>query len=243
MVLPDRAAVTMTAPFMRAYTELLVSTCHKRGAFAMGGMAAFIPSRRDPAVNEVALAKVREDKEREAGDGFDGSWVAHPDLVGVCREIFDRVLGDQPNQLDRKRDDVSVDAAELLNVAATPGEVTEDGVRNDVSVGLQYLEAWLRGNGAVGINNLMEDAATAEISRSQIWQWIHNGVRLPDGTEITADLVGRIEDEELAKIREAMGDQAWANSRFDDARKLFERVALADDFADFLTTAAYDSID
>jgi malate synthase len=243
MVLPDRASVTMTAPFMRAYTELLVSTCHRRGAFAMGGMAAFIPSRRDPAVNEVALAKVREDKEREAGDGFDGSWVAHPDLVPVCMEIFDRVLGDRPNQLDRRRDDVSVDAAQLLNVAATGGSVTEAGLRGNVSVALQYLEAWLRGNGAVAINNLMEDAATAEISRSQVWQWIHNGVRLSDGTAVTADLVGRIEDEELADIRAALGDQAWAGSRFDDARKLFERVALADDFADFLTTAAYDSID
>ncbi len=243
MVLPDRAAVTMTAPFMRAYTELLVSTCHRRGAFAMGGMAAFIPSRRDPAVNEIALAKVREDKEREAADGFDGSWVAHPDLVPVCREIFDRVLGDRPNQLERRRDDVSVDAAQLLDVAATGGAVTEAGLRGNVSVALQYLEAWLRGNGAVGINNLMEDAATAEISRSQVWQWIHNGVRLDDGTAITADLVGRIEDEELVKIREALGDQAWTGSRFDDARKLFERVALADDFADFLTTAAYDSID
>nr|BFE69487.1 malate synthase A [Actinoplanes digitatis] len=243
MVLPDRAAVTMTAPFMRAYSELLVSTCHRRGAFAMGGMAAFIPSRRDPAVNEIALAKVREDKEREAGDGFDGSWVAHPDLVPVCREIFDRVLGDRPNQLDRRRDDVAVDGAQLLDVAATGGVVTEAGLRSNVSVALQYLEAWLRGNGAVAIFNLMEDAATAEISRSQVWQWIHNGVRLDDGTAITADLVARIEDEELAKIREALGEQAWAGSRFDDARKLFERVALADDFADFLTTAAYDSID
>ena len=243
MILPDRASVTMTAPFMRAYTELLVATCHRRGAFAMGGMAAFIPSRRDPRVNEVALAKVREDKEREAGDGFDGSWVAHPDLVPVCQEIFDRVLGSRPNQLDKQRPEVSVTAGQLLNVAATDGAVTEAGLRNDVSVGLQYLEAWLRGNGAVAINNLMEDAATAEISRSQIWQWLHNGVRLPDGTEITADLVGRIEDEELAAIRQAIGDEAWAASRFDDARKLFERVALADDFADFLTTAAYDSID
>ncbi|MFF5294617.1 malate synthase A [Paractinoplanes globisporus] len=243
MILPDRAAVTMTAPFMRAYTELLVSTCHRRGAFAMGGMAAFIPSRRDPKVNEVALTKVREDKEREAGDGFDGSWVAHPDLVPVCQEIFDRVLGDRPNQLDKQRPDVSVTADQLLSVAATDGAVTEAGLRNDVSVGLQYLEAWLRGNGAVAINNLMEDAATAEISRSQVWQWIHNGVRLPDGTEITADLVGRIEDEELASIRASVGDEVWAASRFDDARKLFERVALADDFADFLTTAAYDSID
>src|SRR3954469_24958044 len=243
MVLPDRAAVTMTAPFMRAYTELLVSTCHRRGAFAMGGMAAFIPSRRDPEVNEVALAKVREDKEREAGDGFDGSWVAHPDLVPVCQEIFDRVLGDRPNQLGKQRPEVRVSAADLLNVKDTGGAVTEEGLRNDVSVGLQYLEAWLRGNGAVAINNLMEDAATAEISRSQVWQWIHNRVRLPDGTEITAELVGRIEDEELVAIRAAIGDEVWASSRFDDARKLFERVALADDFADFLTVAAYDSID
>jgi malate synthase len=243
MILPDRASVTMTAPFMRAYTELLVSTCHRRGAFAMGGMAAFIPSRRDPAVNEVALAKVREDKEREAGDGFDGSWVAHPDLVPVCQEIFDRVLGDRPNQLDKQRPEVSVTAEQLLNVAALGAVVTESGLRNNVSVALQYLEAWLRGNGAVAINNLMEDAATAEISRSQVWQWIHNGVRLPDGTAITADLVGRIEDEELAAIRAAVGDEAWTAGRFDDARKLFERVALSDDFADFLTSAAYDSID
>jgi malate synthase len=235
MILPDRAAVTMTAPFMRAYTELLVSTCHRRGAFAMGGMAAFIPSRRDPAVNEVALAKVREDKEREAGDGFDGSWVAHPDLVPVCMEIFDRVLGDKPNQLGRLRPEVRVDASQLLDVAG--GEVTEAGLRSNVSVALQYLESWLRGNGAVAINNLMEDAATAEISRSQVWQWIHNGVALPDGTPITAELVARIEDEELAKLTPATGN------RFDDARKLFERVALADDFADFLTTAAYESID
>jgi malate synthase len=243
MVLPDRAAVTMTAPFMRAYTELLVSTCHRRGAFAMGGMAAFIPSRRDPAVNEVALAKVREDKEREAGDGFDGSWVAHPDLVPVCQEVFDRVLGDRSNQLDRRRDDVAVDAGQLLDVAATGGAVTAAGLRGNVSVALQYLQAWLRGNGAVAINNLMEDAATAEISRSQVWQWIHNGVCLDDGTLITAELVARIEDEELAKIRESLGEQEWAASRYDDARKLFERVALADDFADFLTVTAYDSID
>jgi malate synthase len=180
---------------------------------------------------------VREDKEREAGDGFDGSWVAHPDLVPVCMEIFDRVLGDRPNQLDKQRPDVSVGPEQLLDVASTPGEVTEAGLRSNVSVGLQYLEAWLRGNGAVAIFNLMEDAATAEISRSQIWQWIHNGVRLSDGTEITAELVARIEDQELAKLDLVPGN------RFDEARKLFERVALADDFADFLTTAAYDSID
>ncbi|KUL32743.1 malate synthase [Actinoplanes awajinensis subsp. mycoplanecinus] len=239
MILPDRASVTMTAPFMRAYSELLVATCHKRGAFAMGGMAAFIPSRRDPKVNEVALAKVNEDKEREAGDGFDGSWVAHPDLVPVCQAIFDRVLGDKPNQLGKLRPDVSVDARDLLDVASLDAQVTEAGLRNNVNVALQYLEAWLRGNGAVAIHNLMEDAATAEISRSQIWQWIHNGVKLPDGTPITAELVARIEDEELVKIKEAAGGEG----RFEDARKLFERVALADDFADFLTSAAYDSID
>jgi malate synthase len=220
---------------MRAYTELLVATCHRRGAFAMGGMAAFIPSRRDPSVNEVALAKVREDKEREAGDGFDGSWVAHPDLVPVCREVFDGVLGDRPNQLNRQRPDVVVTADRLLDVAATPGAVTEAGLRNNVSVALQYIEAWLHGNGAVAINNLMEDAATAEISRSQIWQWVHQEVRLEDGTPITADLVRRIGDEELARL----GD----GERYETARDLFERVALADDFADFLTVPAYELTD
>jgi malate synthase len=232
-VLPDRAAVTMTAPFMRAYTELLVSTCHRRGAFAMGGMAAFIPNRRDPAVTEQALAKVREDKEREARDGFDGSWVAHPDLVPICQEVFDSALGDRPNQLDRDRDDVAVTAEQLLDVAATPGQVTEGGLRGNVSVGIQYIAAWLGGNGAVAINNLMEDAATAEISRSQVWQWIHNGVRLPDGTPVTAELVRRIADEELPD-----GD-----ARLDQARRLFEQVALADEFVDFLTIPAYELID
>jgi malate synthase len=242
-VLPDRAAVTMTAPFLRAYTELLVATCHRRGAFAMGGMAAFIPSRRDPTVNETALAKVREDKEREAADGFDGSWVAHPDLVPVCRQVFDRVLADRPNQLHRRRPEVAVTTAELLDIAATGGAVTEAGLRGNVSVALQYIEAWLRGNGAVAINNLMEDAATAEISRSQVWQWIHNRVRLPDGTAVTAELVHRIEDEELAALRTRLGEPAWAASRFDDARGLFERVALGGDFADFLTVPAYELID
>ena len=242
-VLPDRADVSMTAPFMRAYTELLVKTCHRRGAAAMGGMAAFVPNHNDPEVTAAALEKVRADKTREANDGFDGSWVAHPDLVEVCREEFDRVLGDRPNQFDRQRPEVEVTAAELLDVASAPGQVTEQGLRNNLYVAVAYVAAWLGGNGAVAIHNLMEDAATAEISRSQIWQWIHNGVRLPDGTPITAELVGRIEDEELAAIRESLGDEAWTSSRFDDARKLFERVALADDFADFLTTAAYDSID
>jgi malate synthase len=242
-VLPDRGAVTMNAPFMRAYTELLVSTCHRRGAFALGGMAAFIPSRRDPEVNAVALAKVREDKEREARDGFDGSWVAHPDLVPICQEVFDRVLGDRSNQLDVLRDDVAVRPDQLLDIAATPGSVTGVGLRGNISVALQYIEAWLRGNGAVGINNLMEDAATAEISRSQVWQWIHNGVRLEGGDLVTAELVHRLEDEELAAIRSRIGEATFAASRFDDARKLFERVALADDFADFLTVPAYELID
>ena len=242
-VLPDRADVTMTAPMMRAYSELLVATCHRRGAFAMGGMAAFIPSRRDPAVNERALAKVREDKEREARDGFDGSWVAHPDLVPVCEEVFDRYLGDRPNQLDRRRDDVHVTADQLLAVQETPGSRTERGLRENVSVSLQYLAAWLAGNGAVGINNLMEDAATAEISRSQIWQWLHNGVTLDDtGEQVTHDLVARILDEETEAIRTAIGDDAFAAGRYQEARELFERVAVADEFVDFLTLPAYDIV-
>ncbi|WP_433085468.1 malate synthase A [Dactylosporangium sp. CA-052675] len=230
-LLPDRNSVTMTVPFMRAYTELLVRTCHKRGAHAIGGMAAFIPSRRDAAVNRAAFEKVSADKTREAGDGFDGSWVAHPDLVPVCREIFDGVLRDRPNQLDRLREDVSVTEADLLNVAATPGRRTEAGLRSAVSVGVQYLAAWLRGNGAVAINNLMEDAATAEISRSQVWQWLHNGVTLDDtGDLVTRELVERIADEELAGLG---GDLSAA-------RELFMEVAVADEFVDFLTIPAYE---
>ncbi|HET6876681.1 MAG TPA: malate synthase A [Jatrophihabitans sp.] len=236
-LLPDRNSVTMTVPFMRAYTELLVRTCHKRGAHAIGGMAAFIPSR-DPEVNEQAMAKVRADKQREAGDGFDGSWVAHPGMVALCAEVFTEVLGDRPHQIDKKREDVHVTAAQLLDVAATPGEVTEAGLRNNISVGIQYLESWLRGNGAVGIFNLMEDAATAEISRSQVWQWLHNGVRLADGTTVTRDLVEQLVDEEMAKIRESHG-AAFASGRWDDARALFTEMALADDYPDFLTLPAY----
>ncbi|MGH9032392.1 MAG: malate synthase A [Acidimicrobiia bacterium] len=242
-VLPNRADVTMTAPMMRAYTDLLVATCHRRGAFAIGGMAAFIPSRRDPKVNEVALGKVREDKLRESGDGFDGSWVAHPDLVPVCTEIFDGVLGDRPNQLDRRRDDVSVSAAQLLDVASVPGSPTAAGLRTNIDVGLRYLEAWLGGNGAVAIHNLMEDAATAEISRSQIWQWVHNGVGLGDGLQVTPQLVRAVADDVLASIRAEIGEQAYDSSRFGDARALFEQVALADEFVDFLTLPAYDLID
>ncbi|MDG4829143.1 malate synthase A [Solwaraspora sp. WMMD1047] len=231
-LLPDRNAVTMTAPFMRAYTELLVRTCHRRGAHAIGGMAAFIPSRRDPAVNETALAKVRDDKTREANDGFDGSWVAHPDLVPICREVFDGVLGDRPHQLDRTRDEVKVTAAQLLDVASTPGRPTEAGLRNDISVGIQYLAAWLRGTGAVAVFNLMEDAATAEISRSQVWQWLHNDITV-DGTAVTRELVERIADEEIAKLDRPPGEYA-------DARRLFLEVAVADEFVDFLTLPAYE---
>jgi len=238
-VLPERNAVTMTAPMMRAYTELLVRTCHKRGAHAMGGMAAFIPSRRDPQVNEVALAKVRDDKTRESRDGFDGSWVAHPDLVPICREVFDSVLGDQPNQLGKLREEVSVDPADLLAVAKTPGEITEAGLRSNISVGLQYLANWLAGTGAVAIFNLMEDAATAEISRSQIWQWLHNDITLADGPLVTPDLVNRLIGEELTKIRAASGD-AFDEAGYEQAVALFREVALADDYADFLTIPAYE---
>ncbi len=238
-VLPERNAVTMTAPFMRAYTELLVKTCHKRGAHAMGGMAAFIPSRRDPKVNEIALAKVRDDKTREAGDGFDGSWVAHPDLVPVCKEVFDSVLGARPNQLDKQRPEVAVAAEDLLAIGKTPGGITEAGLRNNISVALQYLAAWLGGNGAVAIFNLMEDAATAEISRSQVWQWVHNEVILDDGPLVTKDVVERMIDEELVKIRDVAGDSFDA-ARYGQAVALFTEVALADSFAEFLTLPAYE---
>jgi malate synthase len=238
-VLPERNAVTMTAPFMRAYTELLVKTCHARGAHAMGGMAAFIPSRRDPQVNEIALAKVRDDKTREAGDGFDGSWVAHPDLVPICKEVFDGVLGERPNQLDKQRPEVSVTAEDLLAVSKTPGGITEAGLRNNISVALQYLATWLGGNGAVAIFNLMEDAATSEISRSQIWQWVHNDVILDDGPLVTKDVVERMIDEELVKIRELAGD-AFDAARYGQAVALFTEVALADAFAEFLTIPAYE---
>jgi malate synthase len=238
-VLPERNSVTMTAPFMRAYTELLVKTCHRRGAHAIGGMAAFIPSRRDPEVNEQAIAKVRDDKTRESGDGFDGSWVAHPDLVPLCKEVFDGVLGANPNQLARQREDVHVSAEDLLSVSQTPGTITEAGLRNNISVALQYLASWLGGSGAVGIFNLMEDAATAEISRSQIWQWIHNDVALDDGVVVKRDLVERLIDEELSKIRAASGESFDAE-RYGQAVALFTEVALADNFAEFLTIPAYE---
>jgi len=230
-LLPDRNSVTMTVPFMRAYTELLVRTCHKRGAHAIGGMAAFIPSK-DPEVNEQAFAKVEADKSREASDGFDGSWVAHPGMVQTCRDAFDAVLGDRPNQVDNLREDVDVTAAQLLDVVSTPGSTTEEGLRNNISVAIQYLAVWLKGSGAVGIFNLMEDAATAEIARSQIWQWLHNDVTLDTGERVTADLVNRIADEEVAKLPGEAAD-------YEDARATFLEVAVADEFADFLTLPAY----
>ncbi len=216
-VLPDRAQVTMTVPFMRAYTELLVRSCHARGAHAIGGMAAFIPSRRDPAVNEIALTRVREDKLRESGDGFDGTWVAHPDLVPIAVEVFDEVLGDRPNQLERLRDDVEVTVDELLDFEIPGGEITENGLRANISVGVLYLDAWLHGTGAAAIDNLMEDVATAEIARSQVWSWVRAG-------EFGADLVRR----ELEQIEAG-----------DEAKRLFAEVALADELPDFLTLSAY----
>lgn len=240
--LPDRSEVKMTVPFMRAYTELLVKTCHAHGAHAIGGMAAFIPNRKDAEVNDAAMTAVRADKTREADDGFDGSWVAHPDLVPVALEVFDAKFGDRPNQLDRLRNDVHVTAAQLLDAKSTPGDVTEAGVRNNVSVGIQYLESWLRGGGAVAIFNLMEDAATAEISRSQVWQWVHNGVSTKEGTPITAEWVRQVETEELDKIQAVVGDDAFAGGKYDEARELFEQVALADEFVEFLTLPAYERI-
>ncbi len=242
-VLPDRAQVTMTVPFMRAYTELLVKTCHRRGAHAMGGMAAFIPSRRDAEVNRTALAKVKEDKDREARDGFDGTWVAHPDLVPTAMEAFDRVLGERPNQLEKQRPEVSVTPAQLLDVKVPDGTITENGLRMNVSVGIQYIESWMRGTGAAAINNLMEDVATAEISRSQVWQWARHSSRLSDGPTVDADLVRELADDEMTKLRERYGEEVWSRGRFDEARKVFEEVALSKDFHPFLTLVALDYID
>ncbi|MFD4585015.1 malate synthase A [Streptomyces sp. NPDC058423] len=241
-VLPDRNAVTMTAPFMRAYTELLVRTCHKRGAHAIGGMAAFIPSRKDAEVNKVAFEKVKADKDREAGDGFDGSWVAHPDLVPIAMASFDAVLGDRPNQKDRLREDVHVTAADLIDIASLHAHPTYEGLRNAVQVGIRYIEAWLRGLGAVAIFNLMEDAATAEISRSQIWQWINAGVVFENGERATPELARRVAAEELAAIRDEIGEEAFAAGKWQQAHDLLLHVALDADYADFLTLPAYEQL-
>ncbi|MFI1678143.1 malate synthase A [Streptomyces sp. NPDC020607] len=241
-VLPDRNLVTMTAPFMRAYTELLVRTCHKRGAHAIGGMAAFIPSRKDAEVNKVAFEKVANDKDREAGDGFDGSWVAHPDLVPIAMKSFDAVLGDKPNQKDRLREDVSVAPGDLIAIDSLDAKPTYDGLVNAVQVGIRYIEAWLRGLGAVAIFNLMEDAATAEISRSQIWQWINAGVVFETGETATADLARKVAADELAAIREEIGDEAFTSGKWQQAHDLLLQVSLDADYADFLTLPAYEQL-
>ncbi|MGW6566361.1 malate synthase A [Streptomyces sp. NPDC054975] len=241
-VLPDRNAVTMTAPFMRAYTELLVRTCHKRGAHAIGGMAAFIPSRKDAEVNKVAFEKVKADKDREAGDGFDGSWVAHPDLVPIAMASFDAVLGEKPNQKDRLREDVSVAPGDLIAIDSLDAKPTYEGLRNAVQVGTRYIEAWLRGLGAVAIFNLMEDAATAEISRSQIWQWINAGVVFENGERATPELARKVAAEELAAIRAEVGEEAFAAGRWQQAHDLLLHVSLDADYADFLTLPAYDQL-
>lgn len=243
MLLPDRAQVTMTVPFMKAYTDLLIKTCHKRGAHAMGGMAAFIPSRRDEEINRKAFAKVREDKELESRNGHDGTWVAHPDLVPLATEVFTAVLGDAPHQMDRQREDVAADGEALLDVRVEGGTVTDRGVRMNVDVAIQYLASWLRGNGAAGIYNLMEDAATAEISRSQLWQWLHNGVTTAEGTPVTAATIHRIADEELGRMRAEFGEDNYAQGRFEEARALLEEVAISRDFPEFLTLPAYELID
>ncbi|MFE1550956.1 malate synthase A [Streptomyces sp. NPDC058718] len=241
-VLPDRNAVTMTAPFMRAYTELLVRTCHKRGAHAIGGMAAFIPSRKDAEVNKVAFEKVKADKDREAGDGFDGSWVAHPDLVPIAMASFDAVLGDRPNQKDRLREDVSVAPGDLIAIDSLDAKPTYDGLVSAVQVGIRYIEAWLRGLGAVAIFNLMEDAATAEISRSQIWQWINAGVVFENGETATPELARKVAAEELAAIRAEIGEEAFAAGKWQQAHDLLLHVSLDADYADFLTLPAYEQL-
>jgi malate synthase len=243
-VLPDRAQITMTVPFMRAYTELLVQTCHKRGAHAIGGMAAFIPSRKDPEVNETALAKVREDKLRESSDGFDGTWVAHPDLVPVAKEVFDSVLKGRPHQKERLREEVCVSAKDLLNFHIPDGHITEAGLRLNINVSLQYLDSWLRGSGAVGIYNLMEDTATAEISRAQIWQWLHHpSVALRDGRKITSELYRKFFLEEAERIKGLSSEPDYGVSKVNTAKAIFDRLVTHPNFIEFLTTVAYDYLD
>lgn len=235
-MLPERAQVTMTVPFMRSYTELLVKTCHGRQAHAIGGMAAFIPTRRDPQINETAMARVRDDKQREAADGFDGTWVAHPDLVPIAMECFDRVLGERPHQKERLREELDVAAPDLVNTHVPGATITEAGLRNNISVGLQYINAWLQGNGAVAIFNLMEDAATAEISRAQLWQWISYSATLDTGTTVTREQYQAIRDEELAQLGADTG-------RYQDAAEILDALVLGDQFEEFLTFRAYQYLD
>jgi malate synthase len=234
-VLPDRSQVVMGKAFLRAYSLLLIKTCHRRGAFAMGGMAAQIPNRRDPVANEAALARVRADKEREAGDGHDGTWVAHPDLVPVAKEVFDRLMP-QANQLTRLREDVKIGQTDLLEVHQ--GTKSEAGLRENIRVGVQYIEAWLRGKGAVPLYNLMEDAATAEISRAQVWQWIHYGIELEGGIVATPELLNRLITEEMERVRKEVGAETYDGGRFKQAVQLFRDLSLEDDFEDFLTVPA-----
>ncbi|MDH3235300.1 MAG: malate synthase A [Alphaproteobacteria bacterium] len=238
-ILPDRAQVTMTVHFLRSYSQELIKTCHRRGAFAMGGMAPQIPIKNDPEANDAAMAKVRADKEREAGDGHDGTWVAHPGLVPIAMEVFDRMMPDA-NQLARQRQDVNVTAADLL--AVPTGTITEDGVRMNINVGIQYTEAWLGGNGCVPIYNLMEDAATAEISRSQLWQWRKHGASITDGPEIEDELLERLFAEEMEKIKELVGEDAFASGKYDEARDLFWDMTVSDEFQEFLTLPAYERL-
>jgi malate synthase len=243
-VMPDRSEVTMTVPFMKAYSDLVVKTSHARGAHAMGGMAAVIPSRTDEEANKRAFEAVRADKEREANDGFDGTWVAHPDSVPVATEAFDAVLAGRPNQVEKQRDDVQPSASALLDISSAAGERTEEGLRSNVNVGIQYLSSWLRGNGAAGIYGLMEDTATAEIARGQVWHWIRHGATLDDGRMVTPELVGELEGSELEKIRSEIGDDEWfeTEGRPDLSRSLFERVALTEEFIEFLTLPAYEEL-
>ena len=240
-ILADRALVTMTSPFMRAYSLQLIKTCHRRGAFAMGGMAAQIPIKNDPAANEQALAKVRADKDREADDGHDGTWVAHPGLVAIAKEAFDKVMK-TPNQIQRRRDDVNVTAADLLNFQPK-GPITENGLRININIGIQYLGAWLAGTGCVPIFNLMEDAATAEISRAQIWHWIRSprGV-LDDGRKVTKELFQQLLPQELQKVRELLGEKAFAAGKYDEGARMFGELTRRDDFVEFLTLPAYDYV-
>ncbi|MEO6693955.1 MAG: malate synthase A, partial [Ignavibacteria bacterium] len=239
-VLPDRGLVTMNAHFLRSYSQLLISTCHKRGIHAMGGMAAQIPIKNDSKANDEAIAKVKADKEREAADGHDGTWVAHPGLIGVAKEVFDRIMP-EPNQINKKIDNVKIEAKDLL--AVPKGEITETGLRQNINIALQYLEAWLNGNGCVPIYNLMEDAATAEISRAQIWQWIqHENGKLENGKKITKELYSKIVNEELNKIKEMVGEQKFIESKYETATELFNRLSTDKNFSDFLTTIAYNKI-
>jgi malate synthase len=245
-LMPDRSQVTMTTPFMRNYSLLTIKTCHRRGIHAMGGMAAQIPIKNDPAANDAALEKVRQDKRREVGDGHDGTWVAHPGLVPIAAEEFSRLSGD--NQIEMKREDVRLTAAALLPIDSTghstvQGSITEQGIRTNISVGIQYLESWLRGQGCVPINNLMEDAATAEISRAQLWQWVHHGAAMADGRVITAQLVSQLMSEELDKLRDKMGSKAFAAGQFAQAGRLFNQMTQSADFPEFLTSVAYEFLE